>query len=72
QPAPEQPYYGGAPYGAPYGNPYGYPPYGATPHGQYQMPPIVQPVAFVPYVTQDQPLMQYTPADNSGVRPTNN
>lgn len=29
----------------------------------YQMPPIVQPVAFVPYVTQDQPLMQYTPAD---------
>ena len=27
----------------------------------YQMPPIVQPVAFVPYVTQEQPLMQYLP-----------
>lgn len=27
----------------------------------YQMPPIVQPVAFVPYVTQEQPLMQYSP-----------
>lgn len=27
----------------------------------YQMPPIVQPVAFVPYVTQEQPLMQYAP-----------
>lgn len=26
-----------------------------------QMPPIVQPVAFVPYVTQEQPLMQYSP-----------
>ncbi len=26
-----------------------------------QMPPIVQPVAFVPYVTQEQPLVQYTP-----------
>jgi ribosomal protein L40E len=65
-PAPEQAYYG-APYGAPYGYPYG----AAVPHGQYQMPHIVQPVAFVPYVTQDQPLMQYTPADNAG-RPTNN
>ena len=70
--APEQAYYGyGAQYGAPYGNPYGYPPYGAAPQGQYQMAPIVQPVAFVPYVSQDQPLMQYTPADNAG-RPTNN
>lgn len=29
--------------------------------GGYQMTPIVQPVAFVPYVTQEQPLMQYTP-----------
>ncbi len=28
----------------------------------YQMPPIVQPVAFVPYVTQEQPLMQYSPS----------
>lgn len=27
----------------------------------YQMPPIVQPVAFVPYITQEQPLMQYAP-----------
>ncbi len=27
----------------------------------YQMPPIVQPVAFVPYVTQEQPLVQYSP-----------
>ena len=54
------------PYGA---TPYGYPAYGA-PYGQYQMPPIVQPVAFVPYVTQDQPLMQYAP-DNTG-RPANN
>lgn len=26
----------------------------------YQMPPIVQPVAFVPYVTQDQPVLQIT------------
>ena len=34
--------------------------YGRDP---YQMPPILQPVAFVPYVTQEQPLMQYTPAD---------
>ena len=67
--APEQPYYG-AQYNAPQGNPYGYPPYG-MPQGQYQMPPIVQPVAFVPYVTQDQPLMQYTPADNNAVRPSN-
>lgn len=54
------------PYGA---APYGYPAYGA-PYGQYQMPPIVQPVAFVPYVTQDQPLMQYSP-DSTG-RTTNN
>ena len=29
----------------------------------YQMPPIVQPVAFVPYVTQEQPLMQYVPQE---------
>lgn len=27
----------------------------------FQMPPIVQPVAFVPYVTQEQPLVQYSP-----------
>ena len=43
----------------PQGNPYMY--YGRDP---YQMPPILQPVAFVPYVTQEQPLMQYTPADS--------
>ena len=62
------PYY---PY-PPYGYPYPYPPqqgqgapvppaafYGVK--GDYQMPPIVQPVAFVPYVTQEQPLMQYSP-----------
>lgn len=29
----------------------------------YQMPPIVQPVAFVPYVTQEQPLVQYAPQE---------
>lgn len=29
----------------------------------YQMPPIVQPVAFVPYVTQDQPLLQIAADD---------
>lgn len=55
--------------GAQYG---GYPPQYRYPYAQYpqggyypddphrQMPPIVQPVAFVPYVTQDQPLVQYT------------
>ena len=54
----------GVPYGA-------YPqyryPYAQYPQGGFypedpnrQMPPIVQPVAFVPYVTQDQPLVQYT------------
>lgn len=54
------------PYGYPYPMPQAagaYPPayvYGAD-GKPYQMPPIVQPVAFVPYVTQDQPLMQYTP-----------
>ena len=55
--------------------PYGYYPYGGVPYGApvfynretgepYQMPPIVQPVAFVPYVTQDQPLMQYAPQED--------
>lgn len=34
----------------------------ASPYQQFQMPPIVQPVAFVPYVSQEQPLMQYAPA----------
>lgn len=29
----------------------------------YQMPPIIQPIAFVPYVTQEQPLMQYAPQE---------
>ncbi len=43
-----------------------YPPYGVglTPDGQpYQMTPIVQPVAFVPYVSQEQPLVQYASED---------
>lgn len=66
-----RPPYFGYPY-PPYGYPY--PPYGqpvapAQGGGGYyfteeqhrQMPPIVQPVAFVPYVTQEQPLMQYSP-----------
>ncbi len=58
---------------APYGYPY--PPYATTIYNRetgepYQMPPIVQPVAFVPYVTQDQPLMQYIPAEvNPPVKP---
>ena len=50
-----------------YPYPYPAPPYPQAPYlmGEdgkpYQMPPIVQPVAFVPYVTQEQPLMQYSP-----------
>ncbi len=55
---------------------YPYPPYGGAPaYGigadgkPYQMPPIVQPVAFVPYVTQDQPLMQYSPDVEDKNRP---
>ena len=71
------PYSGGyAPYpyapATPYPYPYPAQPVGAMPpyptpylvgeDGKpYQMPPIVQPVAFVPYVTQEQPLMQYAP-----------
>ncbi len=35
----------------------------------YQMPPIVQPVAFVPYVTQEQPLMQYMPQAEPTAQP---
>jgi len=35
----------------------------AKPGETYQMPPIIQPVAFVPYVTQDQPLLQYADGD---------
>lgn len=81
--APTQPY--GAPYApypypqapyAPYPYPQGAPQYAPIQYcnekGEpYQMPPIVQPVAFVPYVTQEQPLMQYTPADvNPPVKPT--
>ncbi len=31
------------------------------PNAPYQMAPIVQPVAFVPYVSQEQPLVQYNP-----------
>ncbi len=58
------PYYPYPPYAYPY-PPQGAPVQPATfvgPNGEpYQMPPIVQPVAFVPYVTQEQPLMQYSP-----------
>ncbi len=67
---PQQPY-GGYPYPYP-PQPQQYAPthYNSETGEPYQMPPIVQPVAFVPYVTQEQPLMQYTPADIPG-RPQN-
>lgn len=59
--------YGYAPY--PYAPYYSYgAPYGTDEKGKFdprQMPPIVQPVAFVPYVTQDQPLVQYIPAQEN-------
>lgn len=70
------PYY---PY-PPYGYPYPYPPqpqqgapvpppyYGVSADPR-QMPPIVQPVAFVPYVTQEQPLMQYSPVIEEPQKP---
>lgn len=48
--------------GLPYPQPYSVR-YDTATGKAYQMPPIVQPVAFVPYVTQDQPLMQYAPTD---------
>lgn len=49
----------------PYGYPYGAPVFYNRETGEpYQMPPIVQPVAFVPYVTQNQPLMQYSPDED--------
>ena len=51
---PQNPY-AGYPYVYPY---MGY--QGGDP-SKFQMPPIVQPVAFVPYVTQDQPVLQYAP-----------
>lgn len=71
-----------SPYGYPYPYaPYPYPPYPqqapqasapAYPSGedcrQYQMPPIVQPIAFVPYLTQDQPLVQYAPQEQPPVQ----
>lgn len=58
-PYPPYPY---AAYGAPYGPAQGG--YYYAPNDPHrQMPPIVQPVAFVPYVTQEQPLMQYLPED---------
>ena len=63
----------------PYGYPYPYPPQQqgvAVPPAYYgagvdprQMPPIVQPVAFVPYVTQEQPLMQYSPVIEEQKKP---
>lgn len=74
---PSQPHFGAYPYPyPPYPYAYPYAPQGAPAQGganqagayvmgadgkSYQMPPIVQPVAFVPYVTQEQPLMQYSP-----------
>jgi len=74
------PYYGGYPYQQYQGTPQQYqggpmpmgapinPGYYIGPDGEpYQMPPIVQPVAFVPYVTQEQPLMQYTPKEETVV-----
>jgi len=72
---PQNPYYPYPPQYPPYPQggmpPQGMPPmpgmppqppmgYYMGPNG-YQMTPIVQPVAFVPYVTQEQPLMQYSP-----------
>lgn len=71
-----QPYMGGYPYGFPFAQPYptagGYAPmlYNEKTGEPYQMPPIVQPVAFVPYVTQEQPLMQYSPAVEPAPTPT--
>ena len=66
----------GMPAGYPYGYPYGAPVlYNRETGEPYQMPPIVQPVAFVPYVTQDQPLMQYMPEEDypaGGSRPAGN
>ena len=59
------PNFAGAAHYAPYGYPYGGPVFYNRETGEpYQMPPIVQPVAFVPYVTQDQPLMQYAPEED--------
>ncbi len=52
----QMPFFGGYPFGYPY------PAYDVGEDKRFQMPPIVQPVAFVPYVTQDQPVMQYAPA----------
>ncbi len=69
---------GHSPYAYPYppfGYPYPMPPAGGAGYvlgadgKPYQMPPIVQPVAFVPYVTQDQPLMQYSPAVEDAGKP---
>jgi len=66
--------FGGYPYWqAPY-SPYQQQPYAGqggyfmTEDPNRQMPPIVQPVAFVPYVTQEQPLVQYAP-EYAEVRP---
>ena len=69
----ETPNFSGAHHFMP-GYPYGGYPYGPVLYNKetgepYQMPPIVQPVAFVPYVTQEQPLMQYTPADDFDAMP---
>lgn len=74
---PQAPYY--YPY-PPYAGYQGQAQYPQMPNAGYyvpseprQMPPIVQPVAFVPYVTQEQPLMQYLPADDTPKQnPVNN
>ncbi len=59
---PQYPQYPQYPYAYPMGGAFIY---GAKPGEPYQMPPIVQPVAFVPYVTQDQPLVQIkTPSED--------
>ncbi|MBO4539323.1 MAG: hypothetical protein J5781_03525 [Clostridia bacterium] len=70
-------YYFATPYAVPGQNAYGYPqqPYAGgprpisanmnnaipTPSNIVQLPPIVQPIAMVPYASQNQPLVQYDP-----------
>ncbi len=71
--SPSQQYYPQYPFYPPAGSPYGVPMMFNRETGKaYQMPPIVQPVAFVPYVTQDQPLMQYAPTETEVKKPVNN
>ena len=72
------PFYPYPPYGYPYpypqqpqqqGSPAVPPAYYGVGMDPRQMPPIVQPVAFVPYVTQEQPLMQYSPVIEEQKKP---